>query len=310
MTLAERFLQGTKGRALRRSKAIRAYVGINGSGKTLGAVWDLLPDLEAGRPVLSTARLLDWQNLRPCEDRSCDWPGHPEHGQAHPAWIPFTEWHQLIGGGGHPVFRDGAVLLDEVAGVASSRESGSLPFQVARDLQQLRKRRVSLSYTAPSFSRTEKIIRECTRAIIHAKGAMSVRHDDTVTDTAWRMNRLTRWRTYDGEAFDAFSNAAITDTREARQSLRPRAVHAESYWIPGSPASLAYDSQDQVLSLGWANESGMCLECGGRRSVPRCSCGSVGRAGEADGDAVGASAPSIGGRHVSVSVLPLTQSGA
>lgn len=303
-------LQGTKGRMFRRGKAIRAYVGINGSGKTTCAVWDLLPDLDAGRPVLSTARLLDWRNPRPCEETACDWPGHPEHGQAHPAWLPFTEWHQLIGGGGYPVFRDGSVLLDEVAGVASSRESGSLPFQVARDLQQLRKRRVSLSYTAPSFSRTEKIIRECTRAIVHAKGTLSVRSDDEATDTAWRRNRLTRWRTYDGEAFDAFSNAAITDDRDHRQSMRPKAVHAEFFWIPGSPPAQAFDTFDQVLSLGWANESGMCLECGGRRSVPRCSCGSAGRAGEAADSAVGAPAPSGDGRHARVSFLPVVQSGA
>lgn len=294
-----------KPRRFRRSRAIRAYVGINGSGKTLCAVFDLLPDLDAGRPVLSTARLLDWRNPRPCEESDCRWPGHPEHGQAHPAWVPFTEWRQLIGGAGHPVFRDGAVLLDEVAGVASSRESGSLPFQVARDLQQLRKRHVSLSYTAPSFARTEKIIRECTRLITHARGSFAVSSDDEATDTTWKRNRMSRWRSYDGESFDTFNNAAITDERQSRQSQRPRALASQFFWIPGSEPAMAYGTDDDVLSLGWSNESGMCLECGGRRSVPRCSCGSVRGANGHDHDDQGADAPGVVGVHERVSLRVL-----
>jgi hypothetical protein len=294
-------LQNPRQRAFRRSRAIRAYVGINGSGKTLGAVWDLLPDLDAGKPVLSTARLLDFRNPRECEDSSCQWPGHPEHGAAHPAWVPMTDWRQLIGGEGHPVFRDGAVLLDEVAGVASSRESGTLPFQVARDLQQLRKRKVSLSFTAPSFARTEKIIRECTRLIVHARGSLPVRVDTGVTDVSWRRNRLTRWRAYDGEAFDSFTNASVS---QEKQSTRPQPISAQWFWIPGSDAAAAYDSADDVLSLGWANESGMCLSCGGKRTISRCNCGPHVPAGDAEG----AERRSSAGAHEAVSLRLIDRS--
>jgi hypothetical protein len=34
----------------------------------------------------------------------------------------------------------------------------------------------------------------------------------------------------------------------------------------------AYETLDPVLSLGWANEAGMCMNCGGRRSIPKCAC--------------------------------------
>lgn len=257
--------QSTRAREFRRSKAIRGYVGANGSGKTACAVWDLLPSLDAGRPVLSTARLLDFRDPRPCTELDCEWPGHPEHGQAHPCWVPFTDWRQLL------EFRDGDVLLDEVAGVASSRESGSLPFQVARDLQQLRKRAVTLSFTAPAFARTEKIVRECAQLLTHCTGLLSVKVSDDQAVTAWRRNRLLRWKSYDAAELEKFTGRDVTD--DSKNRLRPLAT--QLFRIEGSDVAHAYDSHDVVLSLGWANESGICLGCGGRRSAPRCSCDSL-----------------------------------
>jgi hypothetical protein len=253
-------------RARRRAYAIRGYVGANGHGKTLAAVWDLLPSLELGRPVLSTARILDYGNPRDCEDEGCVWPGHPEHGAAHPLWVPFLGWEQFLS------FEDGDIFMDEVAGVASSRESGALPFQVARELQKLRKRGVALSYTAPAFGRTDKIVRECTQLLTHCQGAMAVQRSDAVKGTVWRDRRFFTWKSYDAQEFDAFTSAKARATEGEGDRPRIKPLFVDRFWRPGSPAESAYDSYDAVLSLGWANDAGYCMTCGGRRRIPQCKC--------------------------------------
>lgn len=257
--------QSETARRFRRGYAIRSYVGPNGSGKTACAVWDLLPSLDAGRPVLSTARLLDFRDPRPCDDESCDWPGHPDHGAAHPEWVPFVDFRQLLD------FRDGDVFMDEVAGVASSRQSGALPFQVERDLQKLRHRGVTLSYTAPAWARTDKVIREVTLLLTHCTGMFPV--VETGADTAWKRNRLLKWKSYDARELEKFTNSDSNHLDKPKASNPPKPVASQLFRIEGSLASLAYNSiVNETISLGWANEAGICIECGGRRSVPRCSC--------------------------------------
>jgi hypothetical protein len=183
--------QNPQKRAARRGWPIMGYVGANGGGKSAAMVWDTVPSLLAGRPVLSTVRLLDFQNPRECE--GCDESGHfrpvygpvkistfaerdavaetliataaemgvepdqvpdeliPTHDRlgfpirevvdyvvhraAHPLYVCFNEWEQLLEARGCDV------LMDEVTGVASSRESQSMPAPVANKLVQLRRRR-------------------------------------------------------------------------------------------------------------------------------------------------------------------------
>ncbi len=253
-------LQGTKQRRERRSYAIRGYTGSNGHGKTTAAVFDLLPTLDAGRPVLSTCRILDFRNPRPCDHELCAWPGHPDHAAAHPLWIPFDDWRQLLD------FERGEILMDEVAGVASSRESGSLPFQVARELQKLRKRDVMLSYTAPSFARCEKIIREVTTLLTDCRGHMAKRVEGPDgLELMWRTRSVFGWRSYDGREYEQFTTGA--------RERGPKPLVRQLFRITGSEVSRAFDTTDAVLSLGWANDAGMCIECGGQRAKPRCTCG-------------------------------------
>lgn len=297
------WLRSEKQRELRRGYAIRAYVGANGGGKTACAVFDLMPSLAAGRKVLSTARLLDFENPRPCDDADCDWPGHPAHGAAHPCWEPLREWPQFLDA------TNCDVLLDEVAGVASSRSSGSLPFQVARELQKLRKRDVTLSYTGPSFQRCEVIIRECTTLLTLCAGRRPYRVESAdASSRAWVRNRWVKWDSFDAQEFERFSAAdgVLSDRRQGKRKFSRK--FGQIYRIDGSIIGLAYDSHDAVLSLGWANESGMCLECGGRRSVPKCSCGETPRVRR--GLAVVASTPEPIGRVAAVGagVLPVTDS--
>lgn len=251
----------------RRGYPIHAYVGPNGSGKTLAMVRDTLPTLDSGRKVLSTVRLLDYRNPRPCDDLTCSLPGHgfdaegmplvPDHLAAHPAWVPLDDWPLLLEA------EHCDVLMDEVTGVASSRESSGMPAAVANLLVQLRRRDVVLRWTAPSWARADKIIRECSQAVTACLGYMPVPDAEDGTDRQWRRRRLFRWRTFDAGDFEEWTVGKAED-------LRPWC--REWYWGPGSPAFAAYDTLDAVLSIGHVLETGRCATCGGRRSLPACAC--------------------------------------
>lgn len=219
-------------------------------------VYDTIPSLLAGRRVLSTVRILDFVDPRPCDDEFCEVVGHPHHPAAHPLYVPFTDYRQLL------AWTGGDVLMDEVVGVASSRESGSMPVQVANYLCQLRRRDVLLRWTAPNWARADKIIREVSQAVTDCRGyAPKTRRDGG--ERLWRDRRLFVWRTYDAFAFDEFSS-------HKKETIRPR--QWQVFRRPGSLAERAYDTLDQVAALGAANDAGLCIVCGGRRRAPTCSC--------------------------------------
>lgn len=280
----------TKKRAQRRAWPIMGYVGPNGSGKSAFAVWDTIPSLLAGRPVLSTVRILDFERPRPCE--GCNEDGHlipvyepverpegmtvadwirstsPEerrrkvgdrvHAAAHPLFIPFTNWQQLLDARGTDV------LMDEVTGVGSSRESHSMPAPVANRLVQMRRRDVTIRWTSPAWARADKIIRECSQAVTYCVGYMPKRvAGDNGADRVWRSRRMYRGRTYDAAAFEDF-------TVGKREQLP--AMLSQWLWGPGSGVFKVYDTFDAVSSIGTVTDSGTCYECGGRRTAPQCSC--------------------------------------
>lgn len=250
--------QSTRPRSIRRGYPIQAYVGPNGSGKSAAAVWDTIPTLLAGRPVLSTVRLLDFENPRPCDDDSCTSPNHLMHQAAHPLWIPLTDWQQLL----DARFCD--VIMDEVTGVASSRESSGMPAAVANLLVQLRRRDVVLRWTAPSWTRADKIIRETSQAVTYCLGYFPVDAGGSADeDRLWRRRRMFKWKTYDASEFEEFSLG---------KSEKMSAWASQLFWGPGSPVFSAYDTDDSVLSIGHVLDTGTCATCGGRRSRPSCSC--------------------------------------
>jgi hypothetical protein len=237
---------------------IHAYVGPNGGGKSLAMVYDTLPSLRAGRRVLSTVRLLDYDWPRQCDDDGCQVIGHPRHAAAHPLYVPFTDYRQLL------VWRGGDVLMDEVTGVASARESMSLPAPVANYLVQLRRRDVLLRWTSPNWARADKIMREVSQGVTHCLGYLpATRAQGEHGDRVWRDRRVFFWRTYDANAFDEF-------TAHKRQTVRPKVM--QLFVRSRSEAQRAYDTLDAVSALGASSEGGYCITCGGRRTAPRCSC--------------------------------------
>lgn len=250
-----------RARARRRSYPIHGYVGPNGTGKSAMMVYDTIPSLTSGRPVLSTVRLLDYDNPRLCDDPLCAYPSHGTvgHMAAHPLYVPFTDYQQLLD------WRDGDILMDEVTGVASSRETSSMPVQVANYLVQLRRRNVALRWTAPAWGRADKIIREVSQGVTLLSASMPRRSPptDDGTPRLWTQRRLFCARTYDPVQMDEFE--------AHRADGIPHEVIAW-YWGPGSSMFHAYDTLDAVTTLGWANEQGMCMHCGGKRTLPKCAC--------------------------------------
>lgn len=226
------------GRSQRRQAPIHAFIGGNGGGKSLAMVHDTLPSLHAGRRVLSTVKLLDARTGKP-------WPNYVR--LEHPT--------QLLEA------RNCDVLFDEVVGIASSRESQGMPVQIANLLVQLRRRDVVLRWSAPAWARADKIIRECSQAVTVCRGMMSAPAGDGMR--LWAERRLFRWKTYDTKDFDEW-----TSSKGGRISADVSAW----FWRPGSEAGLSYDTLDAVSTLGYPDEFGNCVHCGGRRPRPLCKC--------------------------------------
>ena len=259
---------------VRRGAAIAGFVGPNGGGKSLAMVQTTIPSLRAGRTVLSTVRLLDGDNPRPCDDQGCwcDKSDPERHRAAHPAYVQWTSWEQLLEA------EHCDVLADEVTGVASSREYSSLPAPIANLLVQLRRRDVVLRWTAPNWKRADVIIRECTQMVTVCTGLYPVEHRAEVDEEerAWIENRLLKLVSFDAALMDDF-DAGRRDDLEVwtRQWL----------WRPKSTVTDWYDTYDQVNVIGHVSETGRCLRCGGTRRPLPCSCSeysaSQGRSGAA-----------------------------
>jgi hypothetical protein len=259
--LASRPHQVEAGRDRRRDAAIIFYAGRNGSGKSLSAVFDCLPDLDAGRTVLSTVRLLDYKNPRPCEDRwcSCDKSNPERHLHAHPSYERWTTWPQLL------KLRDGVALADEVTGVADSSVQ-NLPPLVVDELAQLRRADVVLRLTGLNYVRAHKRIREATQAVVQCSGSFPVDafHEDG-RPRLHRRRRLVEWVTYDAEDIP-IENPTEAAFESADELGRSRV------WVPDSEARTAYDTFDSVSRIGTVSDAGRCPHCEGTRRAVECDC--------------------------------------
>lgn len=249
-------------RELRRGYAVHFYSGRNGSGKSLCAVYDTLPDLDAGKTVLSTVRLLDFRWPRLCDDLLCDCDKSSEgrHRAAHPMYVPWSSWAQML------ELKSGVLLADEVTGVADSMDGASLPSQVANELAQLRRSDVVLRMTGLSFVRANKRIREATTGLTRCRSTWPVSAmDEDGNPRMWRARRLAGWETYDAQSLP------LDDITESAYEKGDQVAKVR-HWIPGSEALGAYDTFDAVLRIGTVTDSGRCAHCGGTRRAPECSC--------------------------------------
>lgn len=253
--------QSIAGRQRRRMYPIQVYVGRNGSGKSLAAVYDTMPDLDAGKHCLSTVRLLDYVNPRECEDSSCTSAAHgtPGHMAAHPLYVPFTRWEQLL------EWERGPVIMDEITGVADSAEN-DLPGAVRDFLAQMRRAEVSVRITGINWIRVNKRIREVANAVTRCRSSLPTNMaDPDGYERMWRPRRLAKWTTYDSQSLPV-------DDHTEHAYDHADVLCKSRHWIPTSPARLAYDTFDQVLRVGTVTDAGRCVSCGGVRRAPACSC--------------------------------------
>lgn len=262
---------------------IRAFVGPNGGGKSLGMTAKMaLPALRDGQVVVSNYRL------------------HPERlGFAAWQWMPLESWRQIprlgvqhskMPGPSLTRGRPACLLLDEITAVLPSRGYASVPAELLRVLNQLRKPQLTVGWTAPAWSRADVVLREVTKLVTLCRGRMPdpwVRGTDgkPLRDAsgkkvpergAWPVNRLFTFATYDATTFEEFS----LDQAQG-QRLRPIAV--QRYWRPSGRswpsagkemvgAHLLYDSLESVGLLDHV-EAGECVGCGGKVRTRYCECG-------------------------------------
>lgn len=257
----------SKAQRRRRQSHFSAYVGLNGASKTATMIWDTLPDLEAGLPILSTVALLAPEKAQTIEEADKAWGDlginiRPVdlYALPHPLWVPFTSWKQLL------EFKNGVVLLDEVQGVADGRDSSHLPTQVANHFAQFRRNGIVCRWSTLDYSTPDKRIRLATALVTYCKGYYPKYEDGKI----WGTKQIFWLRSYKGDEFDDFTSA------RNRTSDKNRIKPVIRQWVrlhgALKPALTAYDTMAGVLTLGAHNDAGMCMSCGGRRTVPQCSC--------------------------------------
>jgi hypothetical protein len=242
---------------------IHAFVGANGGGKTLSAVQRYaVPAFRQGIPVLANFRL------------------KPEAVDADPGLFhPLRSWRQITEA------RSCVVILDEITACLPSRQFASVPPQLARVLNQLRKQAIQFVWTAPNWSRADVLIREVTQAVTVCRGSWPDRWErnldgSIVTELVnqghkgartvrvrhsggWRPNRLFSFVTYDAMEFDEFSYSIVNDVKPREVAWYRRRKHIDH---------LVYDTFEGVDLLDHLDDVGTCVICGGQRRRRRCSC--------------------------------------
>lgn len=282
--------------ARRRGFPIMAYVGANGAGKSLIAALDTLP----------TLRGISW---------SCDNPDHihTRRGQTqgvrrvlstmrfttptgadHPLWLPLDDYSKII----HSEHVD--MVLDEVGGAVASSTGDDIPIGVKASLQELRRRDVLCRWTAPSWARASKVLREVSQGVtlvVSPAGGLPVVNRDGIrfegpheserlsldgesldleecstegehfhdAGRIWGARRLMYARSYDATVFDEWTTAK-------KEKVKPEV--RQLFWRPGSAAENAYDTHAFVEKLGQITGSGTCDHCGGHKTRPKCTCNS------------------------------------
>lgn len=226
---------------------IHAFIGENGSGKTNLMMRQAYRGLQRGRTVISTVPMY--------LDKSA--------GELHPLYVPFDSWKRLK----HA--RNCIIVMDEMTGVANARDTAQLPGEIQLILNQLRKRKITVLWSSPSFEDAQVQIRRVTRAVTLCGGSWAdkgayraaVAAADSEFDEAWIPNRLFHARTY---------RKAVTPDFKIQKNEAP-AVE-EYYWGPGSKSFELYDTEEETTRLQEADEGGQCMDCLGARRRDECVC--------------------------------------
>lgn len=276
-----------KGRGL----PIHGFVGPNGAGKSMLAALQTLPTLRGiqwacdNPDHLHTAQGITSGTRRVLSTMPFITPS----GKPHPLYIPLTDFSQIT-------FAEHVdLILDEVGGAVASATNDGIPIGVKASLQELRRREVVCRWTAPSWARASKVLREVSQAVTLTIGFLPVAHTDGVpfdgpheierlsvdaeslvydscttegphshdSGRLWGARRLMYARTFDATVFDEWTTAK-------REKVRPLVRHL--FWRPGHEAERSYDTHGYVEKLNQITDSGTCDHCQGYRARKKCSC--------------------------------------
>jgi hypothetical protein len=249
----------------RRSLEVHAYVGPMGSGKSMCAVYDVLPTLygaryvdehsgEAGwRQVWSTVRLLNWwRQAEEPEESEAAWaalglgPSRNPLALPHPLYRPLRTWDDLL----QARFAD--ILLDEVQGVANAREWASVPGAVQDKMFQLRRADCRLLWTTVNWMAAETTVRRATRGVTESASYRPARRSDG--ERVYRSRKVFKWRTFDAAEFDEW-NVAQGKGRKIRPEAKQR------FKREGEIVERAYDTLDAVARFTTGDGRGGCPIC-------------------------------------------------
>ncbi|MDQ0733481.1 hypothetical protein [Arthrobacter sp. B1I2] len=278
-------------RRKRRAMPIMGYIGANGAGKSMLAAHDSIPTLKGIHWSCNNIDHLHTHEGRTHGTRRVlsTMPFITPSGAPHPLYVPLTDYSQIISA------EHVDLILDEVGGAVASTTGDDIPMGVKASLQELRRREVVCRWTAPSWSRASKVLREVSQGVTLTQGFLPVPHKDGIefdgphdierlsvdaeslvyeicpiegahshpSGRLWGARRAMYARTFDATVFDEWTTAKKGKLRPEVRSL---------FWRPGSEAERIYDTHGYVEKLGQVTDSGRCDHCGGTRRRPQCKC--------------------------------------
>lgn len=176
---------------------ITAYLGVNGSGKSISACAFALTDLERrGRPLITNLAGLTAEH-------------HLIEGvEELPDLMARLGREYVSTRTGNPLGMN--IVLDEAGAMFSSRDSGR-DRAFGKTVQQLRKYRARLLWTAPTFARADKILREVTFTAVLCQ-SLRKKH---VPDDPWPSTRWILQKAFDVSRLDS-SGTSINRNAKAK----------------------------------------------------------------------------------------------
>jgi hypothetical protein len=169
---------------------ITAYLGVNGSGKSLSAIAFALSDQKRrGRPLITNMVGLSVDHF------------HVDAVDELPDLMLSIARTYVSPKTGRPLGMN--IVLDEAGAMFSSRDAGPQKKAFEKTVQQLRKYRARLLWTAPTFSRADKILREVTFTAVLCQ-SLRKKH---VPDDPWPSTRLILQKSFDVSRLDTSSTS-------------------------------------------------------------------------------------------------------
>lgn len=204
---------------------IVGVTGVNGAGKTVLAVEKGVLDIKSGRTVHSTV----------------------------PIRTPWGDSLPILGLAHLLELTDCTVVLDEISATFSSRSTASLPAEARLFLQTLRKRGITLIWTAPNYSDTDAVIRRVTQAVATVRPLIRRK----VPGSPWPRAVL--------------SAVGVLDCMSVKVDAEPEKVLRRRFIIPSRLVSFGlYDTDFIPPVFGERAAEGACPDCGGTRVRPKC----------------------------------------